>query len=265
MKMDCLSVKRTVGVGLVGFCLASCGPISLVEPPPASDIYDISPEVKLASTGEAADWRLLVGEPLAVRAINTDRVVIKPREHEVRYVKGVRWSDRVPSLLQGKMLEVFEDSGKIGSVARVSSGVPSDFELKAELRDFQVESFGSPSGEAVVSISFKLVRYPSREPIAAKVFEERVGLQSIRMRHVVEGFDLAVGQLFEHALMWVLENGEADRSESPSLATEIDLEDTPDVPEVEDNSDEPVVEEELVETAGETQSLTEMADSTAEE
>ena len=242
------SVRFLVGLGVVGLLLAGCGSISLVKPTPAADIFDFSSQVTIEQEIAAVDWRLVVEEPQAVRSIDTDRIMIKPTGHEVRYIKGARWSDRVPSLLQGQFVEVFEDSGRLQSIGRDTSGLPADYELKADLRDFQVETFGDGDPRVVLRISLKLVRFPSAEMVSSEVFEERVVLKSMRLRHIVMGFDDAVSAALQRAVPWVVAQGEADylarnpearEAEVIALESEEDSEMTDeDLPEVTDGAAE---------------------------
>jgi len=244
MRKQFQSVKFLAGLSAVGLLLTGCGSISLVKPTPAADIYDFSSQVTIEQEMPAVDWRLVIEEPRAVRAIDTDRIMIKPTVHEVRYIGGAKWSDRAPSLLQGQMVEAFEDSGRLKSIGRDTSGLPADYELKAELRDFQVETFGDGDTRVVLRISLKLVRFPSAQVVSTEVFEERVMLKSLRMRQVVVGFDKAVSAALQRAVPWVVAQGEADyRSRHPrDVEAEVvvleskELED--DLPEVTDGAAE---------------------------
>lgn len=198
-----------------GLLLAGCGSISLVKPTPAADIYDIARSPVEVVGISTVDWRLVVEEPLADRPINTDRILIKPGLHDVQYVASARWSDRVPDLVHSHLVAGFEDTGIIQSVGREVSGLRRDYELKSEIRKFQIETFkGKP--RVVVEISAKLVAYPSAAVVEARVFEETREIDRVRMTPVVKGFDEALGAVVDEMVIWSLQAG--TRSDGPEEA-----------------------------------------------
>ena len=48
----------------------------------------------------------LVYEPVAVHALETNRLMVRPRPDQVSYYKGIAWSDRLPRLVQARMIEI---------------------------------------------------------------------------------------------------------------------------------------------------------------
>ncbi|TNE37469.1 MAG: hypothetical protein EP347_07760 [Alphaproteobacteria bacterium] len=203
------TLLRVAAFTLLGsLLLTGCGSISLVKPTPAADIYDIA-HVSVETSGlAAADWRLVIEEPLADRPINTDRILIKPGVHDVQYVASARWSDRVPDLVHSHLVAAFEDTGLIQSVGREVSGLRRDYELKSEIRRFQIETFKGES-RVVVEVSTKLVAYPSAEVVASRVFSETREIDRVRMTPVVKGFDDALGAVVDQMVRWTLETGTA--------------------------------------------------------
>ncbi|TNE57794.1 MAG: hypothetical protein EP340_07480 [Alphaproteobacteria bacterium] len=202
--------KRMTALAFAGsLLLPGCGSISLVKPTPAADIYDIAHMPVTAGELAPAQWRLVVEEPLADRSINTDRILIKPALHDVQYVASARWSDRVPDLVHSHLVTAFEDTNLITSVGREISGLRRDFELKSEIRKFQIETFkGKP--RVVVEISAKLVAYPSAEVVDARVFTNSQDIERVRMTPVVKGFDDALGTVIEQMVQWSLTAGGAE-------------------------------------------------------
>jgi cholesterol transport system auxiliary component len=193
----------------MGMVLSGCGSISLVKPSPAADIYDLSISPVTTDDLAAVDWQLVVEEPLAPRALNTDRIMIRTSPHVIKYVASSRWSERSADLLHTHLIKSFEDTNKILSVGREVSGLRRDYELKSEMRSFHIEDFG---GRPIVSVevSFKLVEYPSAKVIDAEVFSRKVEISSLRMSKVVAGFDQAVSEVLNEVVHWVFANGEGN-------------------------------------------------------
>ena len=116
---------------LVGSCLGTG-----VSPP---TIYDLSaPKVMTLTAPRAAKFQLVVNEPSAVRALESDRILIKDGVR-VSYYKGAAWSDRLPRLLQARMVEAFQNAGLVSAVGSRADRLDADYELATQVQSFQVE------------------------------------------------------------------------------------------------------------------------------
>jgi cholesterol transport system auxiliary component len=65
----------------------------------APTTYDLIAPRSFAASAKPARWQLVVNEPTAVHALDTDRIMVRPRADQISYYKGVAWSDRLPHLL----------------------------------------------------------------------------------------------------------------------------------------------------------------------
>src|SRR5512134_241006 len=111
-------------LGLLGCALAG-------SKPPAT--YDLVAPRSFAATPRPAPWQLVVYEPTAVHALETNRLMVRPRADQVSYYKGVAWSDRLPRLVQARIIETFQNSGAVKAV----SSSTGQYALATELRAFQ--------------------------------------------------------------------------------------------------------------------------------
>ena len=114
-------------------------------------------------------------------------------------------------MLQGLIVESFENSGMITSVGRQSVGLRSDFVLLVEMREFQMEYFGSGAPGAHVRINCKLVEMPDRLIIANESFEATEPATSDTMLHIVDSMDVALGKVLKGIVRWTLTVGESYR------------------------------------------------------
>ena len=81
-------------------------------------------------------------------------------------------------MLQTLLVESFENTNKIISVGRQSIGLRSDFTLKTELREFQVEQDPESNTSTIrVRINAKLVQQPNRVIVGSQSFESRLDIQ----------------------------------------------------------------------------------------
>lgn len=188
----------------LGGCLGD-----LFASPP--QLFDLSPKNTFDADLPRADWQLVVEEPTAPNAINTDRMAIRPSSLQIEYLPDVKWTDRAPALVQTLMVESFENSGKIVGVGRRAIGLTGDYVLSSELREFEAVSDGAGGAVVVVRLVLKLVRQSSGGIIASRTAAETVQSASDTPAAIVVAFDAALGKVLKRTVQWVLTEGVADR------------------------------------------------------
>lgn len=206
-------LRRLSIVALAAVALSACGGLSLLGksgPPPR--VYDLSPNYAFDPGLPEVSWQLVVEEPYATGTVNTDRIAVRTGDFEFVYYKGVRWSERAPRMIQTRLVESFENSGKITAVGRQAIGLRSDYELKSDLREFQ--ALLPASGEAVpevwVRMNFKIVAHPSAQIVASMTAERRVRAPDEGISGIVFAFDRALGGVLKDAVQWTLRTAEAE-------------------------------------------------------
>ncbi|PWC33823.1 ABC-type transport auxiliary lipoprotein family protein [Azospirillum sp. TSO35-2] len=182
--------------------LAACSTIN----PTAPHLYTLTPRASIGP-GPKVDWQLLVETPVAAAGIDTPRIALARTPTSLDYFADVSWADRAPNMVQGLIVQTFEDSGRIVSVGRDTVGLRSDFMLKAELRDFQAE-YATP-GAAMpdrvhVRLSAKLVAMPRRTIEAGETFEATVPVRGRAFTDVIAAFDAALGRVTGDLATWAL-------------------------------------------------------------
>ncbi len=81
--------------------------------------------------------QLLVDVPVAPAEIDTARIALTRSPTTIDYFANAAWSDRAPAMVQSLLIESFEQTGKITSVARDSAVLRADYILMPELRRFE--------------------------------------------------------------------------------------------------------------------------------
>ncbi len=107
--------------------------------------------------------------PNALQVLDTEKIVVEPQTGVVTYLSDAQWADRLPKLLQARMIEAFENSSRIRTVARAGDRVSADAQLVTDIRQFGIEG-----KDAVVELSVKLIGSRGGRINAAKVFTARV-------------------------------------------------------------------------------------------
>ena len=109
-------------------------------------------------------------------------------------------------MLQTLLVESFENTNKIVAVGRQSIGLRSDFTLKTELREFQVEHDAEAKTFTVrVRINAKLVQQPKRNIVGSHSFEHTVEItDDSGMDSIIIAFDQAAGRGLKKLVEWTL-------------------------------------------------------------
>lgn len=114
---------------------------------------------------------VVVAEPQALAALDSSRMLITTSEGALNYLPGGQWSDRLPKLLQVRLMEAFENANRIAGVGRPGNRLVPSAQINSEIRRFGIEE---KTGEAVIEIAVKIVDDRSGQIIAGEIFTSRV-------------------------------------------------------------------------------------------
>ncbi|MDO9418921.1 ABC-type transport auxiliary lipoprotein family protein [Pararhizobium sp.] len=153
--------------------------------------------------GPAATSRqILVPEPTALKALDSEQVVIRPSASEIQYLAGSQWSDRLPRMYQSKLVEAFENSGKVGGVGKPGQGLAIDYQIISEIRAFEITAGGAD--RAVVEIGVKVLNDRNGSVRAQKVFRATVPVSGSSNASFVKALDQASSVVTEEIVGWTL-------------------------------------------------------------
>jgi cholesterol transport system auxiliary component len=131
--------------------------------------YDLEAPDVTHKTGRAHGANIAIAPPAAVRTIDTEEILVKTPDGRVSYFPGSAWGDRLPRLVQARLVETFANSGVFKAVITSQDRVSPDLSLSLEIRDFQV-NMRDGHAEASIDIYAKLVSERNGSVIASKRF-----------------------------------------------------------------------------------------------
>lgn len=137
--------------------------------------------------------------PKAVSTYDTERLVVRQPGGVLSYLPEAQWSDRLPRLLQTRLLHTFEDAG-FANVGRPDDQLAVDVTLATEIRAFEIDVSGAPT--AVVSLSAKLVDERQGSVSPTKTFEARLPASAETGAAAVAGLDAALRDVARQILLW---------------------------------------------------------------
>jgi len=172
-------------------------------------LYELTPKSTFDPTLPRVRSQLVVESPESASGLTTSRIAVKQRPTTLDYYARSEWTDLAPRLVQTKLIESFENSGKIVSVGREGSGLRSDYILKSELRHFEAQLYDTEKPMIRVVVNVKLVRMPAREIVANRSFERTHKLEAASIDQIVEGFDEALGGALKRIVEWTIREMDA--------------------------------------------------------
>lgn len=143
--------------------------------------------------------QIVVTEPAAVAPLDADRIVVRSPTQGLTVLPGAQWSDRLPDLLQSRMIQAFENAQLLKAVGRPSDRLVADYNLNSEIRRFEIDAARS---EAVVEIAVKLVGDRSGRIAAARVFEARTPASAENGAQASAALNIAMAQALREIVVW---------------------------------------------------------------
>lgn len=184
------------------------GCLSLIKEPDPITIYSLHANNSQNQQGPTVAWSLTIIRPNSNSFLDSNRIAVRPEANTLQVYKGANWSDSLPDLIQAELVESFENSGKIKTVSRQSSGVPAEVALLLDIRQFEsVYTAGQKKPNVQIQIHTKLLEYPSNRVIASKTFNTEVATNSKDIPDVVQAFEIGLNTINQDIVTWTLANG----------------------------------------------------------
>ena len=189
--------KAAIILPLVAALLSGCGSA------PSNDTYDLSASVK--ATGPSVKSRqILIPPPTALQALDSNQIVIRVSPSEIQYLSKSQWSDRLTRMVQSKLVEAFENTGKLGGVGVPGQGLAIDYQVVTDIRAFEVTA-GSPR-LANVEISAKILNDRNGTVRAQNVFKATAAVSGAENRDFIEALDRAFAKVGAQIVDWSLKS-----------------------------------------------------------
>ncbi len=157
--------------------------------------YDLNP---VAGGFAARGFRgqLAIAVPDATLPANSNEIVVRTGPQSVAYLSGAQWADKLPPLIQSRLIESFQNAHLLRAVGR--PGILADATLNTTLRRFD---FDAARGEASVQISAELVAASGRT-IASRLFSANVPVPSSEPSAVAAALDASLARVMREIVLW---------------------------------------------------------------
>ncbi|NGO62958.1 ABC transporter [Rhizobium daejeonense] len=202
--MVCGTVARR-WIGLLAAAIVlpvAMGGLSSCSSAAKNDTFDLSASPKSETFASARNRQLLVADPSALKAVDSEQVLVRVSRSEIRYLSNAQWSDKLSRMVQSKLVEAFENTGKLGGVGTPGQGLAIDYQLITDIRAFEIDASGSD--RAVVEISAKLLNDRNGTVKAQRAFSASVPTGGSTNDVYIRAMDRAFGQVTTEIIDWTL-------------------------------------------------------------
>ncbi len=166
-----MRILPLIHTGMVCLWLGGCALAGMGASEPPATFNLSAPDL---SDAKFRRWpvQITVSQPTAMRALDTDRVLVMASGGRIAYFENAAWSDRLTSLVRARIVEAMQDSRAFRAVLTTEDRVDGEYTLAVEIRKFEVEVAEGRS-EAVVTLFVKLVDNLGASVIATRQFNAR--------------------------------------------------------------------------------------------
>ncbi|WP_062011409.1 ABC-type transport auxiliary lipoprotein family protein [Aureimonas sp. AU4] len=195
--MPRIAFSKYLMLGAMALALAACG--STRQPPATFELSPPPPaQVKRASTRA----QILIPEPTATKTLDSQQIVVKPTPQTVEYLGDSQWTDRLPRLVQLRLLQGFQNTGRVGAAGVPGQGLAIDYQVVMEVRRFEMSL--TPSPTAIVEISAKVLNDRTGQVRATRIFRGEQAARGAGNAAYVEAIDAAFGSVADEIVAWTI-------------------------------------------------------------
>jgi phospholipid/cholesterol/gamma-HCH transport system substrate-binding protein len=145
---------------------------------------------------------ITIAEPTTLVVNDTQKILVKGADGEVKPIEGGQWADSLPKLLQGKLIETFDAAGIFAAVDRTGDGAATEYQLLIDLRAFQLASAEQMKAELIFAA--KLLGKGGRV-LATKSFRAEAPTDGATPELATKALNRVFQQGAEELLRWTIE------------------------------------------------------------
>src|SRR5690606_12789198 len=145
---------------------------------------------------------VLVAEPSALKVLDSENIVIRPSAGTVEFLGGAQWADRLPRIVQARLVETLQGTGRLGGVGKPGEGLAIDYQVVTEVRAFDVRVDGAARAE--VRLHVKLLNDRNGVVRAEKTFAATAAVSGSGNAAYVAALDRAFAQATREIVGWTL-------------------------------------------------------------
>ncbi|CDX26912.1 conserved exported hypothetical protein [Mesorhizobium sp. SOD10] len=192
------SVRGLKSVAAAALVLTLTGCAVLGGRPTPLDTFELSaPSVDVRAHSRR---QILIAQPSALKALDSQNIVIRPSDRSIQFLKGAQWADRLPLIVQARLAETFQRSGSFAGVGKPGEGLAIDYQIIVEVRSFDVRVDGGEHAD--VDLFVRILNDRNGEVRASKNFTASAPVSGSGNAAYVGALDNAFGQAAKDIVRW---------------------------------------------------------------
>ncbi|WP_312913890.1 ABC-type transport auxiliary lipoprotein family protein [Stenotrophomonas sp.] len=176
----------------------------------STTIYAPQVRIQADPAWPQVSWQLAIAKPSAARLVDSPRINVRPTPGELEVYRGATWPQPATDMLEDTLLRGFEDSGRIAGVARIATGIRSDYKLTIDLRRFESDYRGTTLPAATIELNAKLIHSIDQRVVTSRTFVTVEAAGSTATGDVAKAFESALQKASTELIGWTLLSGQAD-------------------------------------------------------
>jgi cholesterol transport system auxiliary component len=165
---------------------------------PAPTTFDLSAPREGLRRSSGGRRAIVVSEPTTVSTLDSERIVVRSANAELTYLPRAQWSDRLPRLVQTRLVQTFENSGR-AAVGRPGDRLAGAYQLLLDIRAFEIRE---ASRDAFVEIEVKLVNASNGAISNARLFAASAAVGTIDGPGASQALDQALARVLADITAW---------------------------------------------------------------
>jgi cholesterol transport system auxiliary component len=125
--------------------------------------------------------------------------VVRPQRGETGALMNAQWEDRLPKLIQVRLIQSFENASWLRRVGRPDDKLATDFVLISDVKHFEISV---ADRSAVVEIAAKIVSERTGRIMSARVFRAEVPAPSTGGEGAVATRNEAFAKVARELVLW---------------------------------------------------------------
>ncbi|WP_410010702.1 ABC-type transport auxiliary lipoprotein family protein [Phyllobacterium zundukense] len=191
-----VKTRTTIAALLLALSVSACASSKKLD---TFDLSSASPDV---SSPKKQGRQILIAAPSALKALDGENIVVRSGPNSISFLKGAQWADRLPNIVQSRLVQAFESTGRLGGVGRPGEGLAIDYQVISDIRTFNINV--SSGRIAIVEIAIKILNDKNGTVRAVRVFRATSPVSGEGNASYIAALDRAFDSAASDIVTWTL-------------------------------------------------------------
>lgn len=182
---------------ILAITIAGCGTTTPL------DTFNLSAPQPAVSNANRKNLQLLVPTPSALKALDSENIVVSSAPRSIEYLKGAQWGDRLTNIVQSRLVQAYENTGVFGGVGRPGDGLAINYQILTDLRSFGIQAYG-PGTSAVIELAVRLMNDKTGEVRATRIFRNEVPVNGSSNSEYIKAINTAFDRTLNEIVTWTV-------------------------------------------------------------